>query len=127
MSIKYIAVAALAAASALLLPRDDAKAAKFDIVIDETDLVLSDRTLSAMGMNGSIPGPILRLKEGEDLEITVTNKLDEDSSIHWHGLILPASQDGVPGISFPGIPPGESFTYRFPAQLDSTTRIRNDD
>ncbi|MFO8140558.1 MAG: copper resistance system multicopper oxidase, partial [Marinobacter sp.] len=60
------------------------------------------------------PGPVMRFKEGENVRINVTNNLDEMTSIHWHGLILPFEQDGVPGISFPGIQPGETFTYEFP-------------
>ena len=62
----------------------------------------------------------MRFKEGENVRINVTNNLDEMTSIHWHGLILPFDQDGVPGISFPGIKPGETFTYEFPIQQAGT-------
>tara|TARA_B100001123_G_scaffold425340_1_gene538053 strand:- start:1340 stop:3037 length:1698 start_codon:yes stop_codon:yes gene_type:complete len=65
-------------------------------------------------VNGGIPGPTLRFVEGEDVNITVTNHMDEDTSVHWHGLLLPGEMDGVPGFNdFPGIRPGETFTYRF--------------
>lgn len=68
----------------------------------------------AIGINGTVPGPLIRLREGQNVRLHVENALEEDSSIHWHGLILPFHMDGVPGISFPGIAPGASFTYEFP-------------
>lgn len=72
-------------------------------------------------VNGGIPGPTLRFTEGEEAVITVTNHLDEDTSVHWHGLLLPGEMDGVPGLNgFPGIKPGETFTYRFPIRQDGT-------
>ncbi|SOD99596.1 copper resistance system multicopper oxidase [Caenispirillum bisanense] len=119
------AALALAVAAGLSVTAGQAAAASaptatFAITIDETTLALSDRTVTGMGMNDSIPGPTLRFTEGQELEVTVTNRLDEDTSIHWHGLILPSSQDGVPGLSFHGIKPGESHTYRFPAQQSGT-------
>ncbi|WP_293645299.1 copper resistance system multicopper oxidase [Sphingopyxis sp. RIFCSPHIGHO2_12_FULL_65_19] len=84
-------------------------------------LTIDGKTSHAIGINGTIPGPLVRLKEGTDARIHVTNALDgEDSSIHWHGLILPFHMDGVPGISFPGIAPGKSFTYEFPVRQSGT-------
>lgn len=71
-------------------------------------------------INGESPGPMIRLKEGQDAVLRVTNLLDEPTSIHWHGLILPPDQDGVPGVSFAGIAPGETFTYRFPVRQNGT-------
>ncbi|PZQ20976.1 MAG: copper resistance system multicopper oxidase [Sphingopyxis macrogoltabida] len=68
----------------------------------------------AIGINGTVPGPLIRLKEGQNARLTVVNDLDEDSSIHWHGLILPFHMDGVPGVSFPGIKPRSTFVYEFP-------------
>jgi len=91
-----------------------AQAATYNLVIDEQPLAIDGKTKSAMTINGGVPGPTLRFREGEEVTINVTNRLDVDSSIHWHGLLLPYTQDGVPGISFPGIGPGETFTYRFP-------------
>ena len=68
----------------------------------------------AIAINGTVPGPLIRLKEGQDVRIAVTNHLkDEDTSIHWHGLLVPFQMDGVPGVSFPGIRPGETFNYEF--------------
>ncbi|UOR15096.1 copper resistance system multicopper oxidase [Qipengyuania aquimaris] len=74
----------------------------------------------AIAVNGTVPGPLLRLKEGQKVRIDVTNNLDEDTSIHWHGLLLPFQFDGVPGVSFPGIKPGETFTYEFPIRQNGT-------
>jgi CopA family copper-resistance protein len=68
----------------------------------------------AIGINGTIPGPLVRLKEGQQARLTVVNDLDEESSIHWHGLILPFHMDGVPGVSFPGIRARSTFVYEFP-------------
>lgn len=68
----------------------------------------------AVMVNGTIPGPLIRLREGETAHIAVRNQLREQTSIHWHGVLLPFHMDGVPGLSFPGIDPGETFDYRFP-------------
>jgi CopA family copper-resistance protein len=83
-------------------------------------LTIDGRTSHAIGINGTIPGPLVRLREGTTVRLHVENALDEDSSIHWHGLILPFHMDGVPGISFPGIAPGTIFTYEFPVQQSGT-------
>ncbi|GBR02444.1 copper oxidase [Acetobacter oeni] len=74
----------------------------------------------ATGINGSMPAPTLRWREGDTVEIAVTNRLDETTSLHWHGIRLPAEMDGVPGLSFAGIKPGETFTYRFPVRQNGT-------
>jgi CopA family copper-resistance protein len=74
----------------------------------------------AIGVNGSIPAPLIRLKEGQDVLLRVTNELDEDTSIHWHGILLPFQMDGVPGVSFDGIKPGETFEYRYPVRQSGT-------
>ena len=76
----------------------------------------------ATAINGSVPAPVLRWKQGERVTLDVTNNLAEDSSIHWHGLILPAAMDGVPNISenFAGIKPGETFRYEFDVQQSGT-------
>ena len=71
-------------------------------------------------MNGSLPAPTLRWREGDTVTIRVRNELSEPTSIHWHGLVLPANMDGVPGLSFHGIAPGETFTYRFPLRQSGT-------
>ena len=74
----------------------------------------------AVTVNGTLPAPIIRLKEGQDVRLSVTNTLDEDTSVHWHGLLLPFQMDGVPGISFPGIKPKQTFVYEFPVRQSGT-------
>ncbi len=81
---------------------------------------IDGRTGHGVAINGTIPGPLIRLKEGQNVRIAVTNNLDEDTSIHWHGLLVPFQMDGVPGVSFPGIKPGETFTYDFPVRQSGT-------
>jgi len=77
-------------------------------------MMIDGKAYHAIGINGSTPAPLIRLREGQRAKITVINTLDEETSIHWHGLLLPFQMDGVPGISFPGIPAGGRFTYEFP-------------
>ncbi|MBX3646352.1 MAG: copper resistance system multicopper oxidase [Rhodocyclaceae bacterium] len=86
---------------------------EFDLVVEKSTVNFTGNPGMATIINGSIPAPTLRWKEGETVTIRVTNKLAETTSIHWHGIILPYQMDGVPGISFAGIPPGQTFTYRF--------------
>jgi CopA family copper-resistance protein len=74
----------------------------------------------AVGVNGTVPAPLIRLKEGQKVRLRVTNVLDEESSIHWHGLLVPFAMDGVPGVSFPGIAPRSTFTYEFPIVQSGT-------
>ena len=78
------------------------------------------RTGKAIAVNGSVPGPLVRLREGRDAVIRVTNRLEEVTSIHWHGLLVPPDMDGVPGVSFAGIQPRSVFTYRFPVRQSGT-------
>lgn len=91
-----------------------------DLVISERSFVLDGQTGTAMTINGTIPGPLIRLKEGQEVTLRVTNRLKEDTSIHWHGILLPPHMDGVPGVSFAGIKPGATFTYRFPVKQSGT-------
>ncbi len=86
---------------------------EFDLTVAETLVNITGRPHPATTINGSMPGPTLRFREGDTVTIRVTNRLAVDTSIHWHGMILPYRMDGVPGISFPGIRPGETFSYRF--------------
>ncbi|OMH31783.1 copper resistance system multicopper oxidase [Motiliproteus sp. MSK22-1] len=86
---------------------------RFDLTIDQQAVNLTGTPAMATTVNQSLPAPVLRMKEGERVTINVTNLLSESSSIHWHGLILPYKMDGVPGIAFPGIAPGETFRYSF--------------
>lgn len=90
------------------------KAEVYNLTVDTVTIDTGAFTRSGIGYNGASPGPVLRFKEGEDVVINVSNNLDTATSIHWHGLILPYQQDGVPEISYDGIPAGETFTYRFP-------------
>jgi CopA family copper-resistance protein len=91
-----------------------------DLVLSERSLSMDERVGTAMTINGTIPGPLIRLKEGQEVTLRVTNQLKERSSIHWHGILLPAHMDGVPGVSFSGIEPGTTFTYRFPVKQSGT-------
>lgn len=94
--------------------------AEIALSIGHTALETGGRVGHAVTVNGTLPAPVLRLKEGQNVKLAVTNTLDEDSSIHWHGLLLPFQMDGVPGISFPGIKPGQTFTYEFPVRQAGT-------
>lgn len=78
------------------------------------------RTGHAVAINGTVPAPLIRLREGQNVRLHVENTLDEDTSIHWHGLLVPHTMDGVPGLSFPGIPARSSFTYEFPVIQSGT-------
>jgi CopA family copper-resistance protein len=91
-----------------------------DLLIDLMPVSYTGRSRVATAVNGQVPAPLLRLREGETTTVRVTNRLRESTSIHWHGLVLPAEMDGVPGISFPGIEPGKSFTYRFTPRQSGT-------
>jgi CopA family copper-resistance protein len=91
-----------------------------NLVIGEERIPIAGRHAKATTINGTVPGPLVRLREGQNAVLRVTNHLKEDTSIHWHGLILPYTMDGVPGVSFAGIKPGETFTYRFPVTQSGT-------
>jgi CopA family copper-resistance protein len=90
------------------------------LTISQSDFMVDGRSGHGIVINGSVPGPLLRLKEGERVRIAVRNTLDEDTSIHWHGLIVPFEMDGVPGVSFPGIKPHSTFVYEFPLKQSGT-------
>ena len=92
----------------------------FDLSISETAMNFTGSPKVAQTINGSIPGPLLRWREGDTVTLRVRNELDEDTSIHWHGIILPANMDGVPGLSFHGIRPRETYNYRFEVKQSGT-------
>ena len=92
----------------------------FDLDIGYKTVNYTGRERPATAINGSVPGPILRWREGDRVTLRVTNHLAHDTSIHWHGVILPADMDGVPGISFDGIKPGETFVYQFDVRQNGT-------
>jgi CopA family copper-resistance protein len=91
-----------------------------NLTIAETPFRVDNHSGKAVTINGTVPGPIIRLREGQEVTINVTNRLRETSSIHWHGVLLPPEMDGVPGVSFAGIKPGATFTYRFPIKQYGT-------
>lgn len=93
---------------------------KFDLTIDYTPVNITGRGSIATAVNGTVPAPVLRWREGDTVTLQVTNRLPETSSIHWHGILLPFNMDGVPGLSFDGIQPGETFTYRFNVKQSGT-------
>ena len=93
---------------------------QFDLFIGESQVNYSGTSRTAMTINGGLPGPLLRWREGDTVTIRVRNRLKEDTSIHWHGLILPANMDGVPGLSFHGIAPGGLYEYRFKVRQNGT-------
>jgi CopA family copper-resistance protein len=90
------------------------------LTIANTPFVVEGRTGHAITINGALPAPLLRLREGQNVRIAVTNHLEEDTSIHWHGVLLPFQMDGVPGVSFPGIAPHSTFVYEFPVRQSGT-------
>lgn len=86
---------------------------EIELKVATSALQIDGRTARAVTMNGTVPAPLLRLREGQTVRIRVVNDLDEETSLHWHGLIVPFQMDGVPGVSFPGIKPRSTFTYEF--------------
>ena len=98
----------------------------FDLVVGETAMNFTGRTRPAITVNGSLPAPVLRWREGTMVELRVRNGISRSSgrtqqtSIHWHGILLPANMDGVPGVSFNGIGPGETYVYRFAVRQSGT-------
>ena len=92
----------------------------FDLRIGETPINFTGSPRIALTVNGSVPAPTLRWKEGDTVTLRVANTLAEDASIHWHGIVLPANMDGVPGLSFHGIRPGETYVYRFKVRQAGT-------
>jgi len=93
---------------------------EFELTIAETPVNFTGAPRMATTVNGSIPAPTLRWREGDTVTIRVSNRMNRPTSIHWHGILLPYQMDGVPGVSFRGIPPGETFTYRFKVRQAGT-------
>ena len=93
---------------------------RFDLRLDRVAINKSGTTDWANAINGGVPGPTMRWREGDVVTLNVTNNLPELTGLHWHGIILPNPMDGVPGLEFPGIQPGETFTYRFPVVQSGT-------
>jgi CopA family copper-resistance protein len=104
----------------LAAPASVLNGTEFALEIGTVPLTINGRHATATGVNGQIPAPILRWREGDTVTLAVTNRLNEPSSIHWHGVRTPSPMDGVPGLSFSGIAPGETFVYRFPVHQSGT-------
>ena len=96
---------------------------EFDLSVGETLVNFTGSPRLAHTVNGSLPAPLLRWREGDTVTLRVTNTLDHDASIHWHGILLPANMDGVPGLSFNGIRRGETYVYRFNVRQGGRTGI----
>lgn len=92
----------------------------FDLTVGRSAVEIGGRSGHAITINGTLPGPLIRFREGEKVTLKVNNTLDEDTSIHWHGLLVPFHMDGVPGVSFPGIKPKSTFTYEFAVPQSGT-------
>lgn len=92
----------------------------FDLSVARATCAVDGRTGNGVLVNGQLPAPLLRWREGDTVTIRVTNDLDVDTSIHWHGILLPFQMDGVPGVTFPGIRAGETFVYEFPVRQAGT-------
>ncbi len=104
----------------LSAPRSEAKVVESELIIANGNVVFSGETVEALTVNGGIPGPTLEFTEGDLARIHVRNELDVPSSVHWHGLLVPNPQDGVPMVTFPGIPAHSVFTYEFPIRQAGT-------
>ena len=93
---------------------------RFDLAVESRHVDFTGRRVNAVTVNGSSPGPTLKCREGDTVTIALTNHLPVETSIHWHGMRVPSSMDGVPGLSFAGIAPGKTFVYRFPLPQNGT-------
>ena len=99
---------------------DNLPVREYELTIDKKIVNITGKEVMGMALNGTIPGPTLRFTEGEYAKIKVTNKMDMETSVHWHGLLLPNFYDGVPYLNTPPIAPGESFTYEFALKQSGT-------
>ena len=93
---------------------------RIDLQLHTQTFDIAGQRARAMTINGSVPGPLVRLREGQTATLRVTNQLEDMSALHWHGLLVPANMDGVPGVSFAGIQPGKAFTYQFRVKQSGT-------
>ena len=93
---------------------------EFNLEVNTLEVNFTGAKRTATAVNGQVPGPLLRWREGDTITVRVKNRLDVPTSIHWHGVLVPSDMDGVPGLSFAGIPPGETFVYRFQVNQSGT-------
>ncbi len=110
----------LAKASPIRVSPATLRGTSFNLDITETLVNFTGHPAIATAIDGRVPAPILHWREGDTVTINVTNRMNVSASIHWHGILLPADMDGVPGLSYPGIAPGETFQYRFKVQQSGT-------
>jgi len=112
--------AALAAPAPAPAAATELRGTEFHLEIGETPVNFTGAARVGTTVNGQLPAPLLRWREGDTVTLHVTNRLREQTSIHWHGILLPTEMDGVPGLSFPGIDPGQTYTYRFDVRQSGT-------
>src|SRR3569832_1871429 len=112
------------ARSAGLEPKANGPAAPAanELIVDKARLRIADHTTAAITLNGSLPGPLLRLREGDIATLRVINRLDEPTSLHWHNVLVPHDMDGVPGVSFANNPTNKTKTKRKPQQQNNTKK-----
>ena len=106
--------------SGLTTPLPTVSGTDITLRIARQTMMIDGRASKAIGINGTVPAPLIRLREGQVVRLNVINELDVDTSLHWHGLLVPPQFDGVPGISFPGIKPRSSYLYEFPVKQNGT-------
>ncbi len=116
----YLPAWAQTHSAGLVVPLPTVTGTDITLRIARQTMMIDGRASRAIGINGTVPAPLIRLREGQNVRLIVINDLDEDSSIHWHGLLVPPQFDGVPGISFPGIKARSTFVYEFPILQNGT-------
>lgn len=104
----------------IIAPLPTVTGPKVSLRIARQTMRIDGKPFRAIGLNGTVPGPLLRLRQGQNVQLSVANDLEVESSIHWHGLLVPFQFDGVPGVSFPGIKPRSTFLYEFPVNQAGT-------
>ncbi|MBM4315633.1 MAG: copper oxidase, partial [Deltaproteobacteria bacterium] len=117
---RFIACTFLIAILLMAHGQIQAATVEYDLTVARQKVNITGKPAWGMTLNGGIPGPTLRFREGDLARIRVRNLMDEDTSIHWHGLLVPPDMDGVPYLSFPPIGPGATFTYEFPIRQSGT-------
>jgi FtsP/CotA-like multicopper oxidase with cupredoxin domain len=120
LSLKTTAVASLIFVFLFAPIQAQAAIVEYELTIAQQEVNFTRKHTKGMTINGDIPGPILRFKEGDTARIHVHNKMNVETSVHWHGLLVPPDMDGVPNISFPPIAVGTTFTYEFPIRQSGT-------
>lgn len=91
-----------------------AEIVEYNLDVDYKTVNITGKNIRAMSVDDSIPAPTIEATVGDILRVTFNNKMDVETSVHWHGVLLPNDQDGVPYLTTPPIQPGESFTYEYP-------------